>query len=74
MQSQTPRTPHPPLPPHPWKQHLGLKERASLSLLDAVAKGTELSSDTVTSAPPWTSHTLDGVLSTSFGVFFSLRF
>lgn len=67
-------------PPHPLlflttpsKQHLGTKERASPSPLHtAAAKDTERSSDTTTSAPPWTSHTLDGVLFTS--PLFSLNF
>lgn len=44
----------------PSKQHLGTKERVSPSPLHtAAAKGTECSSDTITSAPPWTSHTLE---------------
>lgn len=47
-----------------------MEECASLSPLYTVAKGTELSPHTVTSAPTWTSPILDGVLFTSLFFFF----
>lgn len=58
----------------PSKQHLGVKERtfpSPPSPLHAIpATGTACSPDT--SALPWTSHSLDGVLFTSS--FFALIF
>lgn len=52
----------------PPEQHLGMEERVSLSPLHtAAATDTERSSDTIASAPPHTSHTLDGVLFSSWG-------